>query len=133
RTFLIITQRERRFAGGDAAGYAGEGRDLPFVAIECTARVTPDFDAKNVPPAPGNGTLVPFNLAQVPVIGETPMELGFVGIDWAGQRHPFTAPIVWLSDEIEPDQLAAVVAAYDAQTDSPGGGLLGQIAKRPMP
>lgn len=132
RFFIVVRERERRFTG--AAPQPDGGRGLPFSCIECQTQITPDLQPPGTqprdiagagsPPAAGQPPLDPDTeeprLAFWPALQQPPgdnMRFQFVGIDDAGRRIPFDAPVVFVSNlKNNRTQLAGIVSAYAAET-----------------
>jgi len=111
RAFIIVREPVREYSG---ARQAYDGRDFPFRSIEIVTRVTPDLDPPGGPacdrvfldpPAPDNSVSTACNHPKeasdsgfVPTIGMKDFEFRLIGVDRAGRRIPFSAPLILLLD-----------------------------------
>jgi len=101
RFFIIVREPVRTYPGQNQAF---EGRDFPFRSVEILTKVTPNL----VPPGEnpndrlsnafygGNANL--YREAFFPVAANGDFQFQMAGIDGAGRRIPFQAPLLFLSE-----------------------------------
>ncbi|NOX82952.1 MAG: hypothetical protein GXP06_08185 [Alphaproteobacteria bacterium] len=100
RAFIIVREPVREYKGGSQPNL---GRDFPFRRVEMVTKLTPDLQ----PPGDENCDRVfpisptsPADAGFVPVLLGSGGDVQFrmVGIDGAGRRIPFSAPLVLVLD-----------------------------------
>lgn len=134
RYFIVVRDRMRAFNG--AAPQPDAGRGLPFDRIECLTQITPDLQkpgqqqrdligagSSSAPPTgvpPLYANTEEFRMAFWPALADgsgTNMRFQFVGVDGAGRRIPFDAPLVFVSDlKNTTGHLGRIVADYATET-----------------
>ncbi len=92
RAFVIVREPVRDFTG---AGQAYEGRDFPFRRIEILTKITPDLDSPGGNSCDKVFASNPSDAGFVPVLpGGEDFLFRMIGVDGAGRRIPFSAPLV---------------------------------------
>ncbi len=133
--FIVVRQKVCDYP---AWNQANQGRDLPFVAVEISARQTPDLD-KPMPIAElGAGFYSPVDASYQTFwpqrIEGGDMIFPLVGIDSAGNRTPFNMPLLFVAGtrNVMPSGTAPSVANVVTYYNSPGT-LLKRMVNLPRP
>ncbi len=121
RQFIIVREHSKSYPG---PGQAWEARDFPFETIEIVTRFTPNLVQPTGPEAGIPATY--YDNAQYfegfwPRALATGQDFKFhlVGIDGAGRRIPFEAPLFFLTDsKNDAAHLASVKQVYNAPTNT---------------
>ena len=126
RFFIVVRDRVRNYPR--AIPQPAEGRSLPFRSVECLVEVTPDLDQPGARPAdrlPAGFYTdadpdIPFRMAFWPSRGPAGDYLfPMVGIDDAGRRIPFSAPLIFVSEVLNVNaRLPAVIAHYNGPANA---------------
>jgi hypothetical protein len=133
RFFIIVREPVRAYPG---PGQAFGGRDFPFQSVEILTKVTADlaFPGANpddrMPEAfykPPNDGQDYWRTAFFPISASGDFLFQMAGVDGAGRRIPFQAPLLFVSElhnnPADIDQIAGVYAASKS-----GGKLRSQVA-----
>jgi hypothetical protein len=120
RMFIIVRQPELSYTH----------RDIPFREVAIKTRVTPNLDdptlpASNVIPAVGQEAFWPHITLTSGESVEFPFHL--VGSDWEGRTVEFTTPLIFVSLDIDKNQIAQVIDHYNILTDENDPRRLQQI------
>lgn len=100
REFIVVREPVKEYGPDKAPGQPNQGRATPFRSVRILTAQTPDLD----PPTPfvsidpeepkvGLG-------AVLPKVDKQNFEFQLEGSDWAGQTTKFTAPLVFVSEEV---------------------------------
>lgn len=97
RAFIVVRERVREYTG---AHQAHDGRDFPFKRVEVLTKVTPDLNPPGQDACDRVFASTPYDVAFVPVLLGSGKDVLFqmVGVDGAGRRIPFSAPLVMVLD-----------------------------------
>jgi hypothetical protein len=120
RMYIIVRQRELSYTH----------RDIPFRSVAIKTRVTPNLDdptlpASSVIPAAGQEAFWP----RVTLASGESVDFPFhlVGSDWEGRLVEFTAPLIFVSLDIDKNQIDQVINHYQVLTNEDHPRRLRQI------
>jgi hypothetical protein len=114
RFYIVVREKSKTYSG---AGMEHSGRNFPFTKVEILTTTTPDLRAPDNDPCYKARTSGAADQAFVPALGAEDYHFSLVGVDGAGRRTPFQAPLVLILQESNNASAISEIGQYYERTN----------------